>query len=127
MAVRAWNQRERTRTLIEGESRTHQSFQAACDINAILARYEQGIPLPQSSGDGMFADVTGLQVDLTEAIERSREVRVAYEQEVMRREKETREAAAKPPASPNPPQPAPVGTPPAASSAASPPAASPAS
>lgn len=60
-----------------GESMTHQSHADACDINNILKRYESSGVMPTGRSDGQFADVTGLQGDLTEQINKSREVQAA--------------------------------------------------
>lgn len=66
--------RMRIQTFIVGESMTHQSHADSCDINSILSRYEATGVLPPARHAPQYADVTGLQVDLTDAINRSRDV-----------------------------------------------------
>lgn len=64
--------RRRIQTVIVGESMTHQSAADSCDVNQIMARYDRTGVLPPSARQGVFADVTSLQVDLTEAVNSSR-------------------------------------------------------
>lgn len=68
------NSRIRIQTFVVGESMTHQSHAESCDINNIISRYENTGYLPEATTSAQFADVTGLQVDLTEAINNSRSI-----------------------------------------------------
>lgn len=72
-AVRPWWHRERVHTVLEGESMTHQSHAADCDINRIIKRYDRTGALPPGRSDGRYADVTPLQGDFTERVLQSRE------------------------------------------------------
>lgn len=74
--------RERFRivTVIDGESRTHQSHADSCDIHKIIARFDRTGVLPPGRGEGTFADVSDLQgEDLTTLIERSNDTRSKVE------------------------------------------------
>lgn len=57
-----------------GDSLTHQSHIATCDINRILANFDRTGTLPDPTREAQYGDVTGLQGDLTERINSSREV-----------------------------------------------------
>lgn len=65
--------RERLSIVIEGESMTQQSFLDQTDVNAIVERFQRTGVLPVAEKPAVYDDVTGLQVDLTTAIERSRD------------------------------------------------------
>lgn len=67
--------RFRVRFNCVGESMTHQSHAESCDINRIIDRYDRTGQLPTGRVQGVYDDVTSLQVDLTDAVNRSREVR----------------------------------------------------
>lgn len=67
-------ERHRTPTIILGESMTHQSHAEACDINNIIRRFDRTGALPPATRPEQYADVTGLQGDLTERINSSREI-----------------------------------------------------
>lgn len=66
--------RERVRTPSGGVSRTHQAHADECDINKILARFDNTGSLPPGKGEGQYANVVGLQGDLTTRINHSREI-----------------------------------------------------
>lgn len=55
-----------------GESKTHQSHREAVDVNNIIARYERTGQLPPARVAPQYADVTGLQGDLTDLHNHSR-------------------------------------------------------
>lgn len=71
--VRSPYDRHRHITHIYGESLTHQSHAESCDINNIIRRFDNTGILPPSTREPQYADVTGLQGDLTERINESRE------------------------------------------------------
>jgi hypothetical protein len=61
-------------------SKTDQGHKANCDMNNIVNRYARtGIP-PTSKGPGQHVDVTALQGDLTEVIQRAGEIAETAEQ-----------------------------------------------
>lgn len=66
-AVRRPHARVRCVFFTDGESRTSQAFADQCDINSIMRRFERTghIPVTRPGVDGVYADVTGLQGDLT--------------------------------------------------------------
>lgn len=66
--------RVRTRTVLDPVSKTHQSFRDACDVNNIVARYERTGELPPARHNPTYGDVVALQGDLTDKVNRSREV-----------------------------------------------------
>lgn len=114
--VRSWNERVRSYCLLEGESLTHQSFKEESDINRILKRYSDTGVLPQSDNKGTFADVSGLQVELTQAHLNSLDTMKRFE-EFQRNAKKKQQASqpSQPESSPQP-QPAASQPQPAASS-----------
>lgn len=73
-AVRPSWCRVRVQSVPEGESMTQQSHADSVDVNRIIERFDRTGVLPMATREPMYADVTDLQVDLTEAINRSREV-----------------------------------------------------
>lgn len=60
--------RERLTFDTDGESMTHQSHADSCDVNKIIGRYERTGQLPLATRPPQYADVSGLQGDLTERI-----------------------------------------------------------
>ncbi len=65
--------RQRSPTNLEGQSlRTDQSQGNDTDVNNIVARFARTGEIPPGK-PGQYADVTGLQGDLTEMIERGKE------------------------------------------------------
>lgn len=66
--------RERLFTKFEGESRTQIADQTSCDVNMIMSRFQRTGVLPDGKGPGQYADVTELQNDITDAINKSRQV-----------------------------------------------------
>lgn len=60
--------RHRIRVCFHAPSKTLQQHAAACDINNIMNRYARTGSLPPPRGAPQFADVTGLQGDLTERV-----------------------------------------------------------
>lgn len=98
--------REAYGTKFCGESKTHASHAESCDINRIVASYMRTGNLPPSKGQGAYADVTGLQGDLTTRINESRETIAKAEEngrkiDAARKESAKAEAAAKPSAKAN--------------------------
>lgn len=71
--------RIRTITPIVGESMTHQSHASSCDINNIIKRFDNTGLLPSGSREGQYADVTPLQGDFTDIINRSKELIEDYD------------------------------------------------
>lgn len=72
--IRLPRERERCAFFCVGDSRTVQSAADSCDVNKIIQRYDRTGILPDSGrGPGQYGDVTGLQGDLTEAINLSRD------------------------------------------------------
>lgn len=67
---------ERARVLssVCGVSMTHQSHKDLCDINKIVKRFERTGELPPPTREAQYADVSGLQGDLTDRINMSREI-----------------------------------------------------
>ena len=60
-------------TTVEGESMTDDSHGNDTDVNNIIRRFDRTGQLPTGRGEGQFADVAGLNEDLTVLISRSRE------------------------------------------------------
>jgi len=60
--------RLRVKVSFSSPSRTLQQHAAACDINNIMNRYARTGSLPPPRAAPQFADVTGLQGDLTERV-----------------------------------------------------------
>lgn len=65
--------RKRVQFTTDPVSRTHQSHREAVDVNNIIARYERTGQLPPARVQPQYADVTGLQGDLTDLYNVSRE------------------------------------------------------
>jgi len=65
--------RARLKVLSEGETMTQQSHRDQTDINNIVNRYARTGQLPPATRQAQYADVTGLQGDLTELVARSNE------------------------------------------------------
>ena len=63
----------RVETVIEGESMTDDSAGNDTDVNNIIARFDRTGQLPTGRGPGEFADVSGLNADLTELISMQKE------------------------------------------------------
>lgn len=113
--------RTRVRFETEGESKTHQSHAASCDVNNIIARYERTGVLPPTRAVGQFGDVTQYQGDLTDLVNRSREHQVQFVEDVngyrkakaeeARKTKESNLGTGTPPGSPVPPAGPSSGTP----------------
>lgn len=72
--VRHPYERVRVTTTFSGKSMTHQSHAESCDINNIIRKFDRTGVLPPSTRPEQYADVTGLQGDLTERINTSREI-----------------------------------------------------
>lgn len=71
--VRRYYERHRTRTKVFGESMTDQSLANETNINTIVARYDRTGVIPPAKQQGVYADVTHLQQDLTESLNSSAE------------------------------------------------------
>lgn len=69
-----WCREREALSFVGVESVTQASHFDQTDVNAIVARFERTGALPPSRQQGIYADVTGLQGDLTEMIEASRRV-----------------------------------------------------
>lgn len=66
---------QRLKTVVEGDSMTQQSHAASCDINTIVGQFTRtGFLPPGRDGEPQYADVTGLQGDLTEKLIKSQQV-----------------------------------------------------
>lgn len=70
--VRKWTDRTRLTEVFEGKDMTQQSHAESCDVNSIVTRFQRTGEMPRER-EGFYDDVTGLQVELTEAYNRSRE------------------------------------------------------
>lgn len=66
--------REPLKTVVEGESMTHQAHADSVDINKIVAQFDRSGYLPPAQREGQYLDVTGLQTDLTVAYAESNRV-----------------------------------------------------
>ncbi|MEM2002562.1 MAG: hypothetical protein QXT77_07965 [Candidatus Methanomethylicaceae archaeon] len=73
---------------------THQSHADSCDINNIIRRFDRTGVLPPSDRPQQFADVTGLQGDLTDRINSSREILDKAGRVVDEKRKEVKKKAA---------------------------------
>lgn len=62
------NSRLRVIATNNGESMTQQAHLDQTDVNAIVARFDRTGQLPPALRAGQYADVTGLQGDLTERL-----------------------------------------------------------
>lgn len=85
--------RERSGFACVGESMTHQSHCETCDINRIVGTYVATGILPEGRDDGQYGDVTELQGDLTENINRSWETLGTLKERIDAEKREKREAA----------------------------------
>lgn len=74
MYIRHPYERIRVQTPSGGESKTQQAHKDQTDINAIIARFDRTGVLPGNPNQGVYADCTDLQTDLTEALQRTQEV-----------------------------------------------------
>lgn len=63
-----------------GESMTQQAHKDQTDVNAIVERFERTGSLPPNMGTGQYADVTGLQADYAELIQRSKDIQDRFQQ-----------------------------------------------
>lgn len=59
-------------TFTEGETMTQQSHKDQTDVNAIVARFDRTGYMPPEKGQRQYGDVTALQGELTDLIEKSR-------------------------------------------------------
>jgi len=64
--IRSPYTRVRVQFATVGESKTHQAHAESCDVNNIISRYERTGVLPPARSVPQYADVTGLQGDLTD-------------------------------------------------------------
>lgn len=71
--VRKPMSRERLVTVVQGESKTDTSFGNETNINKIIARFTRTGILPSSERVPQYADVTGLQKDLTTLVNEGKE------------------------------------------------------
>lgn len=92
------------------ESLTMQSFKDECDANRILANYMRTGQLPPSHRQGVYADVTNLQGDLTEKISAARATK-SKAREALRNKAKDKAAAAASASQGNPAGGAPARTP----------------
>jgi len=63
----------------EEESMTDTSFGNECDINQVIARCQRTGTIPEPTQTPQYADVTGLQKDLTQSIEDSKNAMAVLE------------------------------------------------
>lgn len=89
-----WMRQALVTDVLSDECRVHASHKDACDVNNILKRYERTGILPQAKKAPQFADVTHLQVDLTTAINRSRETMAKTKEYFDGKEKAKRQSKA---------------------------------
>ena len=71
--IRRYWERCRTITKIEGESRTQATDGNETDVNKIMARFTRTGHMPLATKEAQYADVTELQSDMTEILERGRQ------------------------------------------------------
>lgn len=57
-----------------GDSLTHQAHKDEADVNKIVGRYARTGQLPEPRKGAAYADVSGLQADLTQRINESRDI-----------------------------------------------------
>lgn len=81
---------------VEGESATDDSFGNDTDVNNIVERFTRTGILPPATKEAQYADVSGLQKDLTELINEANEAKarveeLAQEQQRAKRENEENE------------------------------------
>lgn len=86
--------REKVVTECGGASRTHQSHKEACDVNNIIAKFDNTGILPVGKGEGQFVDVTHLQKDLTELHAEAAEVSEAVGAALAKRDLDAKEQEA---------------------------------
>ena len=58
--------------IVEGESMTDTSHGNDTDVNNIIARFDRTGQLPGNPGTGQYVDVSALNADLTELLEKQR-------------------------------------------------------
>lgn len=85
------------------ESLVQQAHWDQTDVNAIVDRYHRTGILPPVQNNGVYADVTGLQGDLTERIQKSREDIAAASEFIRNWKPKEPEAPESPPANNNNP------------------------
>lgn len=104
--------RPRSKTIIEGESMTQHSHADQTNVNLIVERFQRTGYMPPPTRQPQYGDVTGLQVDLTEAYNRSLDtIQSAQEyaaQWEIQRAKEAEELSRTPPAETDTPPVAPT-------------------
>lgn len=76
----AYSPRVRLQTGEPGESRTHQSFKAECDMAKIVERYTRGDKVPEPRMDGVYADAPS--IDLHQALTIAAELNTTFANEV---------------------------------------------
>lgn len=105
--------RDRVTAENKGESKTRQADADSVNINAIIDRYSRTGMMPPARYDPAYADVTGLQGDLTERYNESREITARFQADTARAEALRAEKAAAAAASPatQPVAPSPAGEP----------------
>ena len=90
--IRSCYHRARHVTEILGESCTQATDGNTTDVNKIMARFTRTGILPEATREGQYADVTDLQGDITEILERGKQAALDLEQlmaEAKKRENET--------------------------------------
>lgn len=65
--------RESLKTVIEGESKTQQSHKNSVDVNTIVKKFDRTGVMPPALREPQYGDVSDLNADYGELIERSRE------------------------------------------------------
>jgi len=89
--IRSGYHRARHVTEILGESVTQATDGNTTDVNKIMARFTRTGILPEATREGQYADVTDLQGDMTEILERGKQAASDLEElmaEAKRRENE---------------------------------------
>lgn len=93
--VREAHIRMRVPFVVTGESLTTQSHADSCDINKVMARFDRTGALPEGRQGGQYADVTHLQSDFTELVNKSRAVSAEVRDKIRAKQEAAADAARK--------------------------------
>lgn len=93
--VREAHVRLRVPFVVTGVSMTTQSHADSCDINKVMARFDRTGALPPGREGAQFADVTHLQADFTELVNKSRAVSAEVRDKIRAKNEAAAEAARK--------------------------------
>jgi len=78
--IRKQWERVRTPTIFTGETKVQATSGNDTDVNSIMARFTRTGQLPPATSEPQYADVTALQEDLTEILERGREAQATLDE-----------------------------------------------